>query len=247
MTDNLLLKLGLEQKTAEIYLTVLKLGPSSLRKIAEAAGMNRGTAYNILKELSTRGLVQQFDKEKKQHFLASDPEKLLEEIERQESSLAQSKKSVQELLPELKSLYNDAGNKPKVQYFEGRKGVKNILQDLLATLEALPEQKRTYQVYSSDEVKSFLYECYPEFTEQRIRHGIQVEVISLSPGGQLRGLDQRKWIPGNQASCPTYILLYAGKVALITKAQNEVMAVLIDSPEIAVTQQVIFSALWKKL
>ena len=247
MTDNLLLKLGLEQKAAEIYLTVLKSGPSSLRKIAERSGINRGTVYNILKDLLARGLVEQFDKEKKQHFVASDPEKLLEELKRQEVELAQSKQAVTNLLPELKSLYNDAGNKPKVQYFEGPKGVKNILQDLLGTLKALPEQQRLYQVYSSDEVKSFLYECYPEFTEERIKNEIKVEVISLSPGGQLCGLDQRKWLEGAQDACPTYILLYAGKVALITKAQTEVMTVLIDSPEIARTQQVIFSALWKKL
>jgi hypothetical protein len=97
---------------------------------------------------------------------------------------------------------------------------------------------------STDEVKSFLYECYPEFTDKRIKNAIEVEVISLSPGGKLCGLDKRKWVKGHQNTCPTYILIYAGKVALITKTGDEVMTVLIDSPEITETQKVIFAALW---
>lgn len=257
MLKESLQKIGLDEKAAEIYLTVLKNGPSSLRKVSELSGINRGTAYNILKELVLRGLLEQFDKEKKQHFVASNPEKLLKDLEQREEELASSKLAVKKLLPELKSLYDDAGGKPKAQYFEGKKGVKKILQDLLVTLSSLPVSERSYQVYSTDEVKSFLYECYPEFTDKRIKGEIEVEVISLSPGGKLCGLDKRKWVKSNLAPCPTYILLYADKVALITKAMprrsgatvagNEVMTVLIDSPEITETQKVIFSALWNKL
>lgn len=247
MKVNVLEKLGLDRKDVEVYLTILKLGPSSLRKAAEATGINRGTVYNVLKKLMEQGLITFHKQDKQRYYVASDPSNLEAFVEEQISSLKDTKIELKEVLPELKSFYNDAGAKPKVQYFEGQKGVKKVLKDLLETLGNKPKKERNYKVYSTDEVKSFLYECYPNFTDERIKANIEVEVISLSPGGQLCGLDKRKWVPGTAKTVSTYTLVYAKKVALISKGENEIMTILIDSAEISATQNIIFEALWERL
>ena len=44
MIEGVLKKLGLGEKESKVYLACLQSGPSPVRKIAEAAGVNRGTA-----------------------------------------------------------------------------------------------------------------------------------------------------------------------------------------------------------
>ncbi len=50
-------ELGLSAKETQVYLTLLRRGPSSVRHVAEAAQVNRGTTYDILKSLQEQGLV----------------------------------------------------------------------------------------------------------------------------------------------------------------------------------------------
>ena len=43
---SLLKKLGFTDKCAQVYLALLRLGPSSVRALAEESGLNRGTTYD---------------------------------------------------------------------------------------------------------------------------------------------------------------------------------------------------------
>ena len=76
---SVLQKLGLAEKEIKVYLALLSLGPSAIRKIATKAGVNRGTTHDALKTLQREGLVSYYHKEKRQHFVAEDP-KVLENI-----------------------------------------------------------------------------------------------------------------------------------------------------------------------
>ncbi len=62
----ILKKLGFDEKDIRLYLILLSLGPSPVRKVAQATGINRGTAYDILKQLVKQGLVVYYHKEKNQ-------------------------------------------------------------------------------------------------------------------------------------------------------------------------------------
>ena len=76
MLEKILQKLGLNDKEIKIYLTILKLGPSPVRAIAQTADINRGTTYDILKHLRDLGLVSYYHKDKHQYFIAEDPQKI---------------------------------------------------------------------------------------------------------------------------------------------------------------------------
>ena len=70
-------KLGLSDKEAHVYLSLLEHGTSSVRSLAASTKLNRGTTYDILKKLREVGLASFFHKNTKQHFVAEDPEKIL--------------------------------------------------------------------------------------------------------------------------------------------------------------------------
>jgi sugar-specific transcriptional regulator TrmB len=239
----LLKTLGFSAKEADVYLTVLSGGPDSVRAIAVKAAVNRGTAYEILKSLVAQGAVSYYNKEKKQYFVAEPPEKLMNVLSSRIESLEKSKDSLEEALPELKSLYDSGGTKPTVKLYEGESGVRTILEDVLETCADLGE--KAYVAYSAAGLRDALYESFPGFTKERIRRGVFVRVIALGGGGQEAELAERRWLTKKKEGAPTYTLIYGGKVAAVSfSPSRKPQAVLIEDAAIADTQRIIFEYVW---
>ncbi|OGY48372.1 MAG: hypothetical protein A3J65_01495 [Candidatus Buchananbacteria bacterium RIFCSPHIGHO2_02_FULL_45_11b] len=245
MIENILQKIGLSDKEIKVYLTCVKLGPAPVRKIAEQAGVNRGTAYDILKALIDLGLASYYHQDKHQYFMAEDPDRLTGVLEKKQAELENVKNEIEEIIPQLKSIYDNAGAKPIVKFYDGQAGVKVILQDVISTMAK--SEKKEYRAYSSSTIKTLLYQAFPDFSESRIRAGIKVKVISIGPGGQTQGLDERKWLTQKE-SAPTYTLIYAGKVAMISvDNNNNPLGVMIEDNNIYQTQRIVFEFIWDKL
>jgi len=244
--ESQLKKLGLEEKEISVYLTLLTHGPSSVRKVAAVSGVNRGSTYDTLKSLRERGLVSHFHEDTKQHFIAEDPAKLKKLVTDRQEELQRVAGSIDDMIPELQSLFNKGGGKPVARYYEGPVGIQMILVDVLDTMSA--DEEKEYFVYSSSAVRDAgLYDAFPDFTEQRIARGIQVKTIALGPGGKTAGLDQRKWIPAVEGT-PTYILIYDGKCAFISLGVSaSLFGVVIENPGIYQTHKLLFDQQWKSL
>lgn len=257
---------GLDEKEISVYLALVSLGPSPARVIAIKSGVNRGTTYDILKKLQGQELVSFHDQYRRggkiTRFSAEPPEKIINAIERKMVDLADLKTTMEKSLPEFKSLYEKGGAKPVVKYYEGLSGVRIILQDVIATMSSRPSpglrppsplgrgegaREKTYYVYSSSDIREYLYKAYPNFNRDRIKARISNQVIAIGRGGELAGLDERKWMPGDIGS-PTYILIYGDKVAMISVAENqEPVGVIIEDRALYQTQKMIFEFSWSKL
>ncbi|MFA5021174.1 MAG: helix-turn-helix domain-containing protein [Patescibacteria group bacterium] len=245
MIEASLVKLGLSDKEIKVYLACLRLGPSPVRRIALEAGINRGTAYDILKALIDLGLVSYYHQDKHQYFMAEEPDRLKDALEKKQRQLKDVQSEIEEIIPELKSIYDKAGAKPVVKYYDGRDGIKVILTDVIAAAGRAKEKK--YFVFSSSTIKNILYDAYPEFSDERIKAGITVKAVSIGPGGQKQGLDERKWLTEKE-SAPTYTLIYAGKVAMISvDSNNNPLGVMIEDKNIYQTQKMVFEFIWNKL
>src|SRR5579872_3888651 len=106
MTIQTILKnYGLNDKEIAVYLALIDLGPSPVRVIGQKAGVNRGTTYDILKELMQQGLVTYYHKRTKQYFAAEPPETIIHALESKQDQLEQIKKEVKQSLPELQSIF----------------------------------------------------------------------------------------------------------------------------------------------
>jgi len=244
MIEKILQNIGLSDKEIKIYLSCLSSGPSSVRRIAEKSGINRGTVYDILKSLQELGLVSYYHKDKHQYFIAEDPAKLQDVLEQKKKQLEKNKKEIDSIIPELKSIYNTTGQKPVVKYYEGVSGIRAVLKDVLTSCK---QGSKKYYVYSSSTIKQYLYAAYKSFSTDRITAGIEVQTISIGPGGETRGLDERKWLT-KKVSTPTYILIYDNKLAMISvDSANKPIGVIIEDKNIYQTQKIIFEFIWEKI
>lgn len=244
MHIEILKKLGFSDKSATVYLALLRLGPSSVRNLAEFCNLNRGTTYDTLKWLQAEGVVDFYQKDTKQYFVAQKPEKLKEILGRRDIELHEVEKDLERMIPELQALHSAGGDRPVARYLE--KGeLHQILEDILETCEQSDDQ--LYRMYSSASVREYLYKDFPTFSDARISKGIKVHVIAIGRGGELRGLDERKYIQTDNDSS-TCIIIYPGKTAYVSlNAKKEPVGVVVENDGIYETQKLIFDNLWDSL
>lgn len=245
--EKILEQAGLTQKEAAVYLTLLQLGPTAIRKIAEKAGINRGTTYESLKKLQKMGLVSYFHQGKHQHFVAEEPKALANLLSRKKADVKEAEACLPGIIADLSSLSKKTDHRPVVKFYENYSGVRTILEDVLDSVKKLP--KREYAAYSSSSISPFLYhpDAFPNFTAERVKRKIFVRTIASGPGGAIHGRDERKWLSKKQGA-PVYKLIYAGKVAMISVGINGAPhGLIIEDGGIYKTELLIFNSLWKHL
>ena len=72
--QNAFQRLGLTRKESDVYFAFLSMGVGKVSDIAKKAGINRTNAYDILANLSKKGLVSISGKEPKQEYRCENPE-----------------------------------------------------------------------------------------------------------------------------------------------------------------------------
>jgi len=241
----ILKKLGLTDKEIKVYLKLLQHKSTSVRALAELTTLNRGTVYDVLKKLQEIGLASYYTAETKQKFVAESADKLLKLVQEKENEIKQTKEKITQLIPELKSLQAKSGSQPTTKLYEGKKGVRFILDDVLSSVSQSEDNE--YYIYSATKASDDIYDAYPDFTKTRIKTKIKVKAISLAKGGRTSGLDARRWLGTNDESA-TFILIYAGKCAFVSRdAKDTPVGVIIENEMIYQTQKIIFLNLWKRL
>ena len=162
--------LGLAEKEAQVYLSALELGSSTVQQISRKCGVNRPTVYVQIEFLKKKGLISSVIKGKKRYFNAESPEQLIRILEKRKKTIEAQKEEFEKYLPELKALYNLSDEKPSVKFFEGEEGVKSIRQDILSTkTESIKEFLPINSVMSPDnDHKKEMFERLQSITSIKI-------------------------------------------------------------------------------
>ena len=121
---------GLSEKETEIYLTVLKLGPSTSNLINQKTSIARSTVYDVATNLVNKGLMASFQKDKKTYFEAKPPEAFFEQIK-------QKKELVQRILPDLQKISNSVTQKSEITVYKGKTGLRTAAEEMLKSKEIL--------------------------------------------------------------------------------------------------------------
>ena len=162
-----LLTFGLSNKEADVYLSAMQLGLSSVQEIAEKAGLNRTTTYGYIKGLISRGLMSVVESRGRLSYTATKPEQLKTLTEQQEQQLRRRREALDGLLPQLESIYNLAKDKPSVQFFDHHPDNLKKLRDEIVNLRS----DEVYNLYN--------YEKFHEYTNRKHIQGILDSVQSF--------------------------------------------------------------------
>ncbi len=186
---NFLEEIGLDYRESAIYTYLLKVTEAPASQIARALEINRTTVYSLINNLINRGLISQVWRSRIQFYAAVNPLTFLEKFRFEQKKLLGkvnnlSKEFDQDLLSG--SFFY---TKPKVNFLIGEEGIKDLLSDIISESKEA-KALMSYQLYQ------FIDQNLPDYIEQRVQKGIQVEVIytfgvekfrhDLEPGKQLR-------------------------------------------------------------
>ncbi|HEU5005143.1 MAG TPA: helix-turn-helix domain-containing protein [Candidatus Saccharimonadales bacterium] len=243
----MLKNLGFSEAEGETFWALMNLETVSIRKVAAASGINRGTTYEAIKSLVAAGLVTARKVGAREYFTAESPDKINDLIRDKRKDLLQVQQDAQKLIPELLARKARPKGRPLVKYYEDDEGVVTILRDVLQTCGQL--DKPEYRVYSSRPLRQYLYRKFPQFTDRRVREGIAVKVIAVGEGGDPAEVSERKWLPepaGGEIS--SYAIIYGDKVANISISSDFTpYGVVIEDAGAAAMQRLLFDKLWRSL
>lgn len=244
--QELLKELGFSVVEGEVYWALLNLDRVSIRKVAEYAGINRGTTYDAIKSLASSGLVNTRRNGEREYYSAENPEKIYDLIRDRRKELLRVQSLAQEFIPELLAKKAQPQGRPLVRYYENDDGIVTILKDVLQTCVKLGDP--SYFVYSSRSLRKYLYRKFPKFTELRVTDGIAIKVIAIGEGGDTEGLSERKWLPETDGEASSYIIIYGDKVASISISNDDTpYGVVIEDAGVATMQRLIFKHTWSTL
>jgi sugar-specific transcriptional regulator TrmB len=228
---------NLTENEIEVYLACLKIGLSSVIRISELTGIPKSTCYDLLSGLISKGLVSQVVKESMKYFEATTPEFLLENLKEKE-------KRLKEILPKLNSLKKTAYEKPKVELYVGKEGMKTIYNQVL--------KEKEYLVLGNHFKYTEFFDWFSDnFIAKRVEAKIRCRYISedseISKKAQqedkkLLRITKRNKLMNNQ-NAEFYV--FGNKVVFIVYSKGEPIGIVIENSDIARLQKMLFEEMWK--
>ncbi|MFA5048180.1 MAG: helix-turn-helix domain-containing protein [Patescibacteria group bacterium] len=247
---DLLKELGLSDKESLIYVALLKEGSAKAVTVARKTGINRTTVYDLFDSLLQRGLIGKSRKKAAVYFNALGPKHLLTYLDREKEEKAKiidlQKQKVEELLPAIISLQNQATTKPKVMFFEGEKGMREAYEDTL-------NSKETILAYANvATMNEGLPNFFPEYYKRRAAKKIFIKGIMPQNGLNIERskfnqeeMRDVRFLPSPESTFSPEVNIYNNIILIVS--WKEKMALIIESKELADLQKVIFNLLWNAL
>jgi sugar-specific transcriptional regulator TrmB len=230
---------NLSDNEIEVYLACLKIGLSSVIRISELTGIPKSTCYDILNSLANKGLISQIIKESTKYFEATNPEFLL-------SNLHEKEKKLKEILPKLNALKKTGYEKPNVELYIGKEGMKSIYDQILKVHE------KEYLVLGNHSKYAEFFDWFSDnFIAKRVDAGIKCRYISedseISKGVQEKDkkelrVTKRSKLMNNQNS---EFYVFGNKVVFIVYSKGEPIGIVIENSDIAKLQKMMFEEMWK--
>lgn len=231
--------LGLTDKETRVYLACLELGSATIQELAGKSGVKRTSIYNFLEGMKKKGLISEVKQDTRLLLIPESPEALLERAKKQVSS-------IETIMPELASIFNRPGSKPKIKFYPGTEGIKKAYDDILITAEPIVAFSDYEKMLSSMD-EEYMWVWARERAKRGIKfaciaqRGPKADQIVATAKEQLREI---KVI--DKINFETEINIYGNKVALMSFRQPCV-AVIIEDVAIAQTLRSVWQLLWNNL
>jgi sugar-specific transcriptional regulator TrmB len=236
---NHLLKLGFSDKESEVFLSLIRLGPTAASTLARTTHIKRSSIYDILNGLQAQDMVGHFKKGHILFYHAEDPKKMLLH---QRTQLETAQTLVEEL--EKMPFHSDL----QVVYYKGLDGMKELYSHIL--------EVRPKELLGWVDLDSFYQALDPDFetrwTKKRIASDIHVRLLMQdSPlAREFQAEDQKSkrqtlLLKGNSPFATTCFLYDSYLVFFDTR--TDVIGIRLHNPGFFQMQKSIFEMAWEGL
>lgn len=240
-TKELLEKLGLDEREAEIFLCLLELGAQLPQHIARNTGIKRTSLYEIFPEMLAKGVIVEIQQGKRRLFQAVSPDRLFSEYER-------NYKDIKQNISELTAVYRMQGLRPGIEVYEGMSGIKKLYMRTLESKDEIKSfvQVSKYNTHAVDWLKSI-------YVPQRIKRGIHVRAImpeevesDIFMPSTKEELRVTKKVPWNKYPFRIEGMIQGNRVYFASYEKNgPLVGIMIESKQISKTLAALFDLAWE--
>ncbi len=239
---NSLKQFGLDDREAAIYLAALALGPATVQALSKKSGIKRTTIYLVAESLKQKGLISESRDKRRVRLVAEPPESLLDVLRAKENR-------IKDILPELRAISNKDAVRPRITFYEGREGIREVCEDTLkqagSEILFISSLSDIYKIVSP----SYDTDRYiPERLEKKIRFRMLVPKDAITQKMAERDreeLRQTKFLP-KEFSFNATQFIYQNKIAYVS-SEKELIGAIIESADIANLERQKYELIWKSI
>jgi sugar-specific transcriptional regulator TrmB len=243
MLINDLQKIGLSDKEAKIYLTLIKFQELSAGKIAKKTELPRPTVYSSLETLINKGLVSTSFVGRIKYFTVESLENLQELISQEEAGLAVKKNLLSDLQMQLQKIQQEI-DRPEVTFYDGAKAVNSLM------ISTASKNKHLYEIGDWHVFGPYS----KQFSQARLKNGNSIDLITnRTQQAEAQRKDDAKLlrkqylISHKDFTAPALIAVGDEQLAIFTLDKDHPIGIKIRNEKIIRTIQTLFRLAIKNL
>ena len=150
-------KIGFSEKEASIYIYLLKVDSDNVADIAKHTEINRTTVYPVLQQHIQKEFVEEIKEDSKVFYKARTPERIESYLQEQKIKIEEQTNQAKDIIPQLKGVMRQEGQRPVVEYFDGRDA---ILQSSKNFFLGAKNDEIVYMIYPRDRVEGLMRKLF---------------------------------------------------------------------------------------
>lgn len=173
---NPLKELGLSDLEANTYMVSLRLGPSTISKLAQNLSIARPNLYKVIQELEKKGLAKLSDKKGyARNFVVESPTVVLDQFRQKKKEDQLRESELVMAMPDLLTNYQQGLMPSKIKIFQGKEDFKKIFFNILEEAD-----KKIWFCGSAQDFIGFIsWSDEKRWIKQRMKKGLFINSLLL--------------------------------------------------------------------
>lgn len=239
----LLRSLGLLDSEIKTYIATFQHGAGTVLDLTKLTKLSRQATYVAIESLIKRGLMSSVLHGKKRLYAAEHPSKLLAYAKRRESEVQERMHDLERAIPELE--LQMGGERPVVKLFEGKEGIRAIIQDLEMSPSKNPveltDMVAMRKVLTPDDTKGV------RSGMKKVNAHLKGLYAAEHHGAEFSGEPvpgEHIYLPKEFGDFKSNIGIYGDKIAMVT-FEGKMHAILIEDKALVKAMRVLFDLAFK--
>ncbi len=232
-----------------LYVSLLKRGPSTIMDLANFADVNRATTHINVETLIKKGFVVQskMPNSKRRVVIAEDPKKLRTVLNNKKLQLEKAEIALPDIITNLQSIAPSVESRSdiEIEYFENKSEVKNIYKKVLQAdeIRSYVNLDKIINIFPDNSVAYI--EAHKRNKNMKIWAIISADVREADEFSGV--MDPKRYkskiIKPEQQTAPVDFLIFDDKIAYIT-VEDSTKGVILKNKYIVEHSVSIFNLLW---
>ncbi len=232
MNIDVLKEIGFEEKEANIYLALLKLGDCASSKIGEELGYDRTTTYYALLRMVDKGYITYALKGEVKHFQSIDPGKILLKLKDREDAFSK-------IVPELKKLSKIGSSGFFLEVLKGKEGLNTLYRDIINTQSELLSFGVDEEVFMEYDLMHF-----NRYVKEVDRGNLKERLLTYEGAKKIGSSKSQYKSIQKEFFSPTPVAIYGDKVAIVVW-EPTLHIILVENKVLADSFRKHFELLWR--